>query len=107
MKTEATRNCETCHHPDSEYFKNVIVVMSTGDGNTKALPAEGGVLQSIYSILPVRKFYAIGGTNINLFDLLFYLALIGGLAVPIGHLTVRIVFSPIRSLRKMGKGGKK
>jgi predicted CXXCH cytochrome family protein len=106
-KTEATRNCETCHHPDSEYFKNVVLVMSTGDGDTTALPADSGVLQSIYSIVPVRKFYAIGGTNINLFDLLFYIALIGGLAVPIGHISIRILFTPIRSLRKMGKGGKK
>jgi len=106
-KTEATRNCETCHHPDSEYFKAVAVVMSTGDGDTTALPAESSSLQSVYSILPARKFYAIGGTNINLFDLLFYLALIGGLAVPIGHIAARIIFSPIRSLRKMGKGGKK
>jgi len=109
-KTEATRNCEICHHPDSEYFKNVVVVMSKGGGSggdTISLPAESGILQSIYSILPVRKFYAIGGTNINLFDLLFYVALIGGLAVPIGHITLRIISSPIRSLRKMGKGGKK
>jgi predicted CXXCH cytochrome family protein len=107
-KAEATRNCETCHHPDSEYFKNVLVVMSRGPGgDTVALPTETGILQSIYSILPARKFYAIGGTNINLFDLLFYVALIGGLLVPIGHITLRIISSPIRSLRKMGKGGKK
>ena len=107
-KAEATRNCEICHHPNSEYFKNVVVVMSRGaGGDTISFPTESGILQSIYSILPARKFYAIGGTNINLFDLLFYVALIGGLLVPIGHITLRIVSSPIRSLRKMGKGGKK
>jgi hypothetical protein len=81
--------------------------MSKGaGGDTISLPTESGILQSIYSILPVRKFYAIGGTNINLFDILFYIALIGGIAVPIGHITLRIISSPIRSLRKMGKGGK-
>ncbi len=106
-KTEATRNCETCHHPDSEYFKNVVVVMSKGNGDTTAFPAKSGVLQSIYSILPIRNFYAIGGTNINLFDILFYVALIGGIAVPIGHLSLRIIASPLKSLRRMGKGGKK
>lgn len=106
-KTEATRNCEICHHPDSEYFKSVNVVMSKGNGDTTVLPAESNILQSVFSILPVRKFYAIGGTNINLFDILFYIALLGGIAVPIGHITLRIIFSPIRSLRKLGKGGKK
>jgi hypothetical protein len=33
--------------------------------------------------------------------------LIGGIAVPIGHITFRIITSPLRSLRRMGKGGKK
>lgn len=106
-KAGATRNCETCHHPDSEYFKNVVIVISKGDGNTTAIPAKSGVLQSVYSILPVRKFYAIGGTNINLLDIIFYVALIGGIAVPIGHLSLRIICSPLKSLRRMGKGGKK
>lgn len=106
-KAEATRECEKCHHPDSKYFENVFIVMSKADGGTTVLPAKKWVLSSVFSIIPARKFYAIGGTNISLFDILFYVALIGGIAVPIGHITLRIVFSPIRSLRRMGKGGKK
>ncbi|HYA11456.1 MAG TPA: cytochrome c3 family protein [Thermodesulfovibrionales bacterium] len=106
-KVEATRDCEKCHQPNSPYFENVFVAISKADGKTTLLPAKKGVLNSIYSIIPIRKFYAIGGTNISLFDILFYVALIGGIAVPIGHITLRIVFSPIKSLRRMGKGGKK
>ncbi|OGW39119.1 MAG: hypothetical protein A2Y97_09130 [Nitrospirae bacterium RBG_13_39_12] len=106
-KAEATRDCEKCHHPDSAYFENVFIVMSKTGGETTVLPAKKGVLQSVYSIIPVRKFYAIGGTNINLFDILFYVALVGGIAVPIGHLSLRIIASPFKSLKKMGKGGKK
>jgi predicted CXXCH cytochrome family protein len=106
-KKEAVRKCEKCHHPDSEYFKHVFVVISKADGNTTVLPAKEKTLNSIYSILPARKFYAIGGTNIRLFDILFYIALLGGIAVPIGHLTLRIITSPLRSLKRMGKGGKK
>ena len=45
--------------------------------------------------------------SITLFDILFVVTLIGGLAVPIGHITLRIITSPLRSLRRMGKGGKK
>ncbi|MGB9715070.1 MAG: cytochrome c3 family protein [Thermodesulfovibrionales bacterium] len=106
-KTEATRECVDCHQPKSPYFENVFIVVSTDSGETKLLTAQKGILNSVYSILPVRKFYAIGGTNIRLFDILFYLALLGGIAVPIGHITLRIITSPIRSLRRMGKGGKK
>ncbi|MEW6675534.1 MAG: cytochrome c3 family protein [Nitrospirota bacterium] len=106
-KAEATRDCAKCHHADSKYFENVFIVMSKADGKTTVLPAKKGVLSSVYSIIPVRKFYALGGTNISLFDILFYVALLGGIAVPIGHITLRIITSPIRSLRRMGKGGKK
>jgi hypothetical protein len=106
-KKEATRECVKCHHPESPYFENVFIVVRKDNGETTLLPAQKGILSSIYSILPVRKFYAIGGTNISLFDIIFYVALIGGIAVPIGHLTLRVITSPIRSLRRMGKGGKK
>jgi predicted CXXCH cytochrome family protein len=106
-KKEATRECDKCHHPKSPYFENVFIVISKTNGETTVLPAQKAILSSVYSIVPARKFYAIGGTNISLFDILFYVALIGGIAVPIGHLTLRIVFSPIKSLRRMGKGGKK
>ncbi len=106
-KTEATRECVKCHHPKSPYFENVFIVVSKNNGETKLLTVRKGLLNSVYSIIPVRKFYAIGGTNISLFDILFYIALLGGIAVPIGHITLRIITSPIRSLRKMGKGGRK
>jgi len=106
-KAEATRECVKCHHPESPYFENVFIVISKDSGETTLLPARKGILSSVYSILPVRKFYAIGGTNISLFDILFYVALIGGIAVPIGHISLRVITSPIRSLRRMGKGGKK
>jgi predicted CXXCH cytochrome family protein len=106
-KKEATRECVKCHHPESPYFENIFIVVSKDNGEMTLLPAQKGILNSVYSILPVRKFYAIGGTNINLFDIIFYVALIGGIAVPIGHITLRVITSPIRSLRRMGKGGKK
>lgn len=106
-KAEATRACDTCHHPGSKYFENVFVVINKTGGKTTVFPAEKGILSSVYTIVPVRKFYAIGGTNIRLFDILFYVALLGGIAVPIGHITFRIITSPIRSLRRMGKGGRK
>lgn len=106
-KKEAVRECENCHHPEAEFFGNVMITINRSDGKTTLLQTEKGVLNSIYTILAVSKFYVLGSTKITLFDILFIIALIGGIAVPIGHITFRIITSPLRSLRRMGKGGKK
>jgi hypothetical protein len=106
-KADAVKNCEKCHHPEAELFKDEFIAISKADGTVRFLKAHKDVLNSIYTILPARKFYALGSTSVELFDILFVVALIGGIAVPIGHITFRIITSPLRSLRRMGKGGKK
>jgi predicted CXXCH cytochrome family protein len=106
-KAEATKDCAKCHHPEAEFFKDVFVVMKKADGKPRLMNAKKEVLNSIYTILPVSKFYALGSTNVKLFDILFIVALIGGILVPIGHISLRIITSPLRSLKRMGKGGKK
>jgi hypothetical protein len=106
-KAEATRDCEKCHHPQADFFKDVFLVMKNTEGKTKLLKAQNDVLNSVYTIIPARKFYVLGSTSIHLFDILFVVALIGGLAVPIGHIAFRVITSPLRSLRRMGKGGRK
>lgn len=106
-KSEGVKVCEQCHHPEAEYFDNIAVVVSKKDGKLIKMQASDDILNSIYSIIPVSTFYALGSSNIKLFDILFVVALIGGIAVPIGHITLRIITSPLRSLRRMGKGGKK
>jgi predicted CXXCH cytochrome family protein len=106
-KSEAIRACEKCHQTGADYFKKVSFVVAGSDGKRAVYEAKSDVLNSIYTILPASKFYALGGTSIKLFDILFVVALIGGIAVPIGHISLRVITSPLRSLRKMGKGGKK
>lgn len=106
-KNKAVRNCKQCHNADSEYFKNVSIVLFKADGMPTVFNAKQEVIGSVYSILPVSNFYVIGGSRVRLLDYLFIIALIGGVAVPIGHITLRIITSPLRHLRKMGKGGKK
>ncbi len=110
-KTKAVKDCGVCHNPDSPFFKNVFIVIRKADGRPIVLNAKqevlGKTLKSVYTILPLRKFYVLGSTNQKLFDILFIIALIGGIAVPIGHISLRIITSPLRSLRRMGKGGKK
>ena len=106
-KAEAVKDCDKCHSPGAEFFKDDFVVIKRGEGNFLLLKAKSEVLNSIYTILPVRKFYALGSTSVKLLDILFLIALIGGIAVPIGHMSLRIITSPLRALRRMGKGGKK
>ncbi len=110
-KTKAVKDCGTCHNPNSPFFKEVFLVIRKADGRPIVFNAEQDVLgkdlDSVYTIVPTRKFYVLGSTNLKLWDILFIVALIGGIAVPIGHLSLRIITSPLRSLRRMKKGGKK
>ena len=106
-KADAVKDCVKCHHPEAELFKDVFLVLEKDDGKPIVMKADREVLNSLYTILPVSKFYALGSSSVRLWDILFVLAVIGGLAVPIGHISLRIITSPLRSLRRMGKGGKK
>ncbi len=110
-KTKALKDCGVCHNPDSPFFKDIFIVVRKADGQPTVFNAKQGVLgkelKSVYTILPASKFYVLGSTNVKLWDILFIIALIGGVAVPIGHITLRIITSPLRSLKRMGKGGKK
>lgn len=105
-KDKAVKKCERCHHPNAEFFKDVNVIVAKSDGSSTKYIAEKNAINSVYSILPVRKFYALGSSSIKLLDILFVVALIGGIAVPIGHISLRIIFYPIRAMRRMKKGGK-
>jgi hypothetical protein len=106
-KAGAVKDCEKCHHPQAPFFEEIFLVVKKADGDYARMATDEGVLNSVYTIIPARKFYAIGSISIQLFDILFVVALIGGLAVPIGHISLRLITSPLRSIRKMGKGGKK
>jgi hypothetical protein len=106
-KATAVKDCEQCHHPEAPLFKDVFIVLKKDDGKPMVMKADREVLNSLYTIVPVSKFYALGSSSSDILDILFIVALLGGLAVPIGHISLRVITSPIRSLRKMGKGGKK
>jgi hypothetical protein len=86
--SQATRSCESCHSSDSEAFRNVTVSIDSPDGRKQRFEAGGQVLSSIFSIDSIRGFYAPGGTRIKLFDYLLILAVLGGLAVPVVHISL-------------------
>ena len=59
------------------------------DGRPAHYDADKEVLSSPVSVGSVGGFYAVGGTRIKLLDILFLLAVLGGVAVPVGHMTMR------------------
>jgi len=86
--SEAVRSCESCHQGGAEAFQNVTVSISRPDGRKQRFEADKTILSSAISVDSIGGFYAPGGTRIKLLDGLLALAIFGGLAVPIGHITL-------------------
>ncbi len=87
-KSAAISDCRTCHRQGSDAFQSVTVSVVGPDGRPIRVGAEKDVLSSVFSIDSVGGFYAIGGTRIQILDILVVLALLGGLSIPIGHMTL-------------------
>jgi hypothetical protein len=64
------------------------VSISGPDGRKQRFTADRKVLNSVVSVDSVGDFYAPGGTRIKLLDGLLALALMGGVAVPAGHIAL-------------------
>jgi predicted CXXCH cytochrome family protein len=90
-KARAVKDCNTCHREGATPFQTVTVSMAGPDGRPLRHQAREGVLTSPESIGFVGGFYAIGGTRIKLLDVLLLLVLAGGILVPCGHLTMKMI----------------
>ncbi len=88
VKGSAVHNCDSCHENGSAAFQNVTVSITRPDGRKQRYKAESDVLTSVVSVNTVGNFYAAGGTRIKLLDGLLVLGIIGGLAVPAGHIAL-------------------
>lgn len=88
-KTRAIKECASCHQQGAEPFQTVTVSITTPEGKPLRYNAQKDVLSSVMSIESLREFYAVGGTRNRVLDILFVLALLGGLAVPIVHQTMK------------------
>ncbi|MDH3514523.1 MAG: hypothetical protein OEM83_06615, partial [Gammaproteobacteria bacterium] len=91
-KAGAIRDCGSCHQQGADPFQSVTVSIVGRDGRPVRYDADKDVLSSVMSVDSVSGFYAIGGTRIKLLDVLLVFAFLGGLSVPIGHLTLKWLF---------------
>ena len=99
-KTQAIQDCAKCHRHGADPFQSVTVSIVGPDGRPLRYGAQQEVLNSMISVDSVGGFYAIGGTRIKLLDILVALALLSGIAVPVGHLTLSWLFR--RYAKKIG-----
>ena len=88
VKGSAVRNCDSCHQTGSDAFENVTVSISRPDGRKVRYKADKDILSSMTSVDSIGEFYVLGGTRIKLLDVLVVLSLIGGLAIPLGHIAL-------------------
>ena len=56
-KADAVKDCEKCHLTNAELFQDVFIAVKKADGKAATYKADKEVLTSVYSILPVSKFY--------------------------------------------------
>ena len=103
-KTQALKACDNCHRYGSEPFQNVTVSVMGPDGRPVRYPAHKEILGSALAVESLPEFYAIGGTRSPVLDALLALALLGGVGVPIGHMTMKWLFRRYRARRNRSSG---
>lgn len=96
-RSAALRACDNCHREGAEPFQNVAVSVTGPDGRPLRYAAHKEILGSALAVAALPEFYAIGGTRSRVLDILFLLALAGGIAFPIGHLSVRWLVRKLRA----------
>ena len=91
-KSKALSDCRTCHREGSQAFQSVTISLVGPDGRRVGYGANADVLNSAFSVDSVSGFYAIGGTRIKLLDILLILAIVGGVGIAVGHVTLGWLF---------------
>jgi hypothetical protein len=91
-KSQALSDCRTCHRAGSQAFQSVTISLVGPDGRRVGYGANADVLNSAISLDSVSGFYAIGGTRIQLLDILLILAILGGGGIAVGHVTLGWLF---------------
>jgi hypothetical protein len=96
-KANAIKTCDNCHRAGAEPFQNVAVSITGADGRPVRYRTRKEVLSAALAVESLPESYAIGGTRSALLDALFVLVLLGGAAIPVGHMTVKWLFKKERN----------
>jgi len=88
----AISDCRICHSANSQAFQSVTISVVAPQGQRVGFGVNPDVLSSPISLESVGGFYAIGATRIKILDILVILAVLGGVGVAVGHLTLGWIF---------------
>jgi predicted CXXCH cytochrome family protein len=102
-KAMALKQCDGCHDANSKFFKAVSMAIIAPNGHEEHFKVNQAVLGSVFTLLPINQFYALGSTRVRLLDILGLLMVFGGMSVPVVHLALRILTVPIREAKRMNK----
>lgn len=103
LKGEALKECKQCHSIESDFFKDVKITIMKEDERPEFYDVKREALHSLYAITALDQFYVIGATRLKLLDTLGIIMVIGGISVPIVHIVLRILTSPIRKAKRLKK----
>ncbi|MGC2063733.1 MAG: hypothetical protein WA610_12205 [Thermodesulfovibrionales bacterium] len=102
-KKWAVRQCDNCHDANSKFFKTVAMAIIAPDGREEHYSVNRAVLGSVFALLPMNQFYALGGTRIRVLDILGIAMVFGGMSLPVMHILLRFLTIPIREAKRMNK----
>jgi hypothetical protein len=105
-KGSAVRQCEWCHTADSEFFTTISLTVKGKDGRETFYDVDSAALGSLFAMLPLNQFYAIGSMRQQAFDVMGAVMILGGLAVPVLHGTIRMLTGRVRRARQHGGPGR-
>jgi hypothetical protein len=99
-KTVAVRTCEWCHSANAAFFSSVSMAVAREDGRESLIEVDKSAIGSLYAMVPLNQFYVLGGTRIAALDYLGAAMVLGGLAVPLAHGTLRLLTAGSRRARR-------
>lgn len=103
-KEKAVRQCEWCHSANAAFFQSVAVTTAKADGRESTYEVDSDAISSVYAMVPLNQFYVLGGTRVRAMDYLGAAMILGGLAVPLGHGTLRLLTLRLRRKTQQERG---
>jgi hypothetical protein len=105
-KGKAVRQCEFCHTADAQFFTSISLAVKGNDGRETFYQVDEAALGSLFVMLPLNQFYAIGSMRQQAFDIMGAVMIMGGLAVPVLHGSIRMLTGRIRRSRTSNRTGR-
>jgi hypothetical protein len=103
-KDIAVKQCEACHSADSSFFETAAVAAAGPDGREVLHRIDPKVLDSVYGVILLKRFYVMSGTRLTAMDYAGVLIILGGIAFPVLHGTARLMTRHLRQGTKKPEG---